>query len=123
MDFQFTSLSEPKREKLREEYETLIEKLYKEHKSLELTDPHQFINSLTQSITQSFDTPEQDHIFIVTLTVTQCDTSSTLTTELDFTMATLWNNAKDDAYTKFLHSENIANKVYIINIFAISKND
>lgn len=122
MDFKFTKLNETKRLKFAEELETLIDKLYQEHKQLELSDPQKFINILTQSITNSYDTPEQDHKFIVTLTATQCEPSTSNTT-LDFTMATLWNNAKDDVYTKALHSENVANKIYVINAFVISKTD
>lgn len=122
MDFNFTKLNEAKRQKFGEEFETLINKLYLEHKQLELTDPQQFINTLAQLITNSFDTPEQDHKFIVTVTATQCE-PSTASTTLDFTMATLWNNAKDDVYTKALRSENLENKIYVINAFVIAKSD
>lgn len=127
MDFQFATLNQIKKQQIANDYDTLIDRFYEEHKGLELIDTQQFINTLTQSITQSFDTPDQRYKYIVTLTSAQCESNSFSTTttppQVDFTMATLWNNNKDDVYTKALSSVNIENKIYIINIFSISKTD
>ncbi|KAK5782195.1 uncharacterized protein PWA37_005187 [Arxiozyma heterogenica] len=118
MDFQFTILDQTKKEKISKEYDVLVDRLYNKYKDLEVEDTQKFIDSLTQAITQSFDTPNQNYKYIVTLTATQSDVNSP---QVDFTMATLWNNEKDDVYTKALPSINYENKFYIINIFSISK--
>lgn len=125
--FQFTILDQIKKEKVAKEYDSLIDGLYNEYKGLELENTQKFINSLTEAITKSFDTPDQNYKYIVTLTATQsnpsmiqCDTNSP---QIDFTMATLWNNDKDDVYTRALPSANFADRFYIINIFSICKNE
>lgn len=119
-DFQFTILDQIKKEKLSKEYDVMIDRLYNKYKDLELEDTQKFISSLTQAITQSFDIPDQNYKYIVTLTATQSDVNGP---QVDFTMATLWNNEKDDVYTRALPSINFENRFYIINIFSISKYD
>ena len=119
-DFQFKILDQIKKEKISKEYDVMIERLYNKYKDLELEDTQKFISSLTQAITQSFDIPDQIYKYIVTLTATQSDLNGP---QVDFTMATLWNNEKDDVYTRALPSINFENRFYIINIFSISKYD
>lgn len=118
MGFQFTILDQTKKEKISKEYDVLVDRLYNKYKDLEVEDTQKFIDSLAQAITQSFDTPDQNYKYIVTLTATQSDVNGP---QVDFTIATLWNNEKDDVYTKALPSINFENKFYIINIFSVSK--